>query len=99
MHLLIDISSGIRAPNSGAMVFFLTQVLGIVVEDLVKRTYSSIMRTSNRPAMLIERIVGFTWVTLFLSWSIPVYLYPMLYRTSAGLEDSTIPFSIVRMLV
>lgn len=98
MHLLIDIASGIPLNASGAMTFFVTQAFGIVIEDLVTTTYRFLFFSSFRPPSLEERILGRVWVVAFLTWCTPMYLYPMLWRSNMGLEDSTIPFSVVKML-
>lgn len=98
MHLLIDIASGVPLHASGAMTFFATQALGIAIEDLAIATYRFLFVSSLRPPSLGERILGRIWVVAFLTWSTPVYFYPMLWRSNMGLEDSTIPFSVVRML-
>ncbi|KAF2464157.1 uncharacterized protein BDR25DRAFT_98668 [Lindgomyces ingoldianus] len=91
MHMLDDIASGITLENSGAMSFFLVQVLGLVAEDIVIRAYGSSTARMPRAA---ERSVGFLWVSIFLTWSVPAYMYPMMWRTNQGLNDSTIPYSL-----
>ncbi|KAF1962570.1 hypothetical protein CC80DRAFT_589074 [Byssothecium circinans] len=95
MHLVDDIASGVSFHDSGALRFFLVQALGMIVEDSVLRAYhllipSSRLRLSNTAA----RIAGFLWVAAFLVWSVPAYMYPMLWRANQGLDDSTIPFSL-----
>lgn len=79
--------------ESGAMQFFLTQVLGVFAEDLFVKGYKNLFVQKPRPAYLEERLIGHVWTLIFLSWSMPVYLYPILKRS--GPENSTIPFSIV----
>lgn len=98
IHLLIDIASGIPLHASGAMTFFVTHAFGIFLEDLVIATYRFLILSNLRPPSLGERILGRLWVVAFFTWSIPVYFYPMLWRSNMGLEDSTIPFSVVKML-
>lgn len=98
MHLLIDIASGIPLHASGAIMFFVTQALGIVLEDLAITTYRFLFVPNLRPPSRGERILGRVWVVAFLTWSTPMYLYPMLWRSNIGLEDSMIPFSVVKML-
>ncbi|KAH7385344.1 membrane bound O-acyl transferase family-domain-containing protein [Phaeosphaeria sp. MPI-PUGE-AT-0046c] len=93
MHLLDDRAAGISVSDSGAMRFFLTQGLGLILEDCVLKLYGrcpSCMQISRGTA----RIIGFAWVLVFLTWSVPVYMYPMLWRANQGLQDSTIPFSL-----
>ena len=99
MHRLIDISAGLSISSSGAIQFFCTQALGVLVEDLVVNAYSTLRGLGhNQPATLAERAIGFVWVGSFLAWSLPAYLYPMLYRSNMGLNDSVAPASIVGLL-
>ncbi|GKZ20610.1 hypothetical protein AbraIFM66951_005937 [Aspergillus brasiliensis] len=100
MHLLIDLSSGLSPSSSGAVQFFCTQALGLMVEDLAVNAYLVLRGgpSRNRTASRGERILGFLWVGGFLVWSFPAYLYPMLYRSNAGLNDSVVPVSIVGLL-
>lgn len=95
MHLLIDIASGIPVHDSGALKFFLIQVAGILVEDIFARSYKALFGSDHRQGVS-ERLLGYVWVFLFLSWSVPAYLYPILSRS--GPEHSTVPFSIVNKL-
>lgn len=48
-----------------------------------------------RPALWL-RIIGMVWVILFLSWSMPVWLYPSMYRElgDPAKGNSILPFSI-----
>lgn len=98
MHLLIDNASGIPLHASGAITFFVTQALGIVIEDLAVATYRFLFVSNLRLPSLGERIFGRVCVLAFLTWSTPMYFYPMLWRSNTGLEDSTIPFSVVKLL-
>ncbi|OJZ79582.1 hypothetical protein ASPFODRAFT_716016 [Aspergillus luchuensis CBS 106.47] len=101
MHFLIDLSSGLSPSSSGAVQFFCTQAFGLMLEDLAVNAYSVILRcggpSRNWTASRGERIFGFLWVGSFLVWSFPAYLYPMLYRSNAGLNDSVVPVSVVGM--
>ncbi|OGM40168.1 hypothetical protein ABOM_011676 [Aspergillus bombycis] len=99
MHFLVDISAGVPVRKSGAIPFFCTQAFGIVIEDAILKLYSYITAYANvRLPVPVERVLGFIWVGLFLIWSTPMYVYPMMYRTAAGLDDAIVPFSIIGML-
>ncbi|RAL04539.1 wax synthase family protein [Aspergillus ibericus CBS 121593] len=99
MHLLIDLSAGISISRSGAVQFFCTQAVGILVEDLVVGIYSALRGLSpSRSASWGERFIGFLWVSAFFVWSLPAYIYPMLYRSNMGLTDSVVPVSIIGAL-
>jgi hypothetical protein len=99
MHYLIDLSIGFSVSNSGAIPFFCTQALGLVIEDLVSSTYFSVRGiTKDQPATRGQKMLGYVWVGAFLAWSLPAYVYPMLYRGNLGLDDAVTPVSIVRIL-
>ena len=93
MHLLIDLSSGISVRNSGAMKAFVAQALGLIVEDIAMSIYQRLPRCA-RFAGHFKKALGVIWVALFLTWSVPAYIYPMMWRSNQGLLDSTIPFSL-----
>jgi hypothetical protein len=93
MHLIIDLSSGISVRDSGAVVTFTVQALGLIVEGIVIGTYQTLTQR-GRLGRKLEMGVGFIWVAMFLTWSIPAYVYPMMWRSQLGLNDSTIPFTL-----
>jgi hypothetical protein len=98
MHLLVDISEGISPLKSGAIMFFCTQIPGILIEGFVAKIYWQLFVPSEREANIPEMVAGYLWVVLFLAWSTPIYLYPMLYRSNLGMEDSWVPFSVLEMV-
>lgn len=98
MHYLIDLSIGLSVSSSGAITFFCTQALGIFIEDLICSTYLSVCGTSQDQPTGSQKALGYIWVGAFLAWSLPVYVYPMLYRGNLGLEDAVTPVSIVKIL-
>jgi hypothetical protein len=92
MHVLIDVSAGIALEDSGATRFFVTQILGLFVETILITIYWRI-HGSEKILGTWEKAVGFIWVSAFLVWSSPSYLYAQMWRTNAGLNDSIIPYS------
>lgn len=93
MHMLVDLASGINLSSSGAMNFFIAQALGLIIEDAVIHAYRRLPR-ETRLSKVAENGIGFSWVSLFLAWSVPAYVYPMMWRSNQGLNDSTIPFTL-----
>ncbi|KAJ6036584.1 hypothetical protein N7540_000863 [Penicillium herquei] len=99
MHYLIDLSMGLSISSSGAISFFCTQALGVLLEDLISRIYLSLRGISRDQSLNRgQKILGYFWVSSFLAWSLPAYVYPMLYRGNLGLNDAVTPVSIVTML-
>ncbi|KAJ5656695.1 membrane bound O-acyl transferase family-domain-containing protein [Penicillium longicatenatum] len=59
MHYLIDLSIGFSVSNSGAIPFFCTQALGLIIEDLVSSTYFSFRGiTKDQPATRGQKMLG-----------------------------------------
>ena len=101
LHATIDLSGGIPWHDSGAVRFFCTQALGVWLEESAIAVYCSVTGVSRSagPRMHWPRLLGYVWVVLFLSWSWPAYMYPMLYRIRKGSEDSLLPFSVVGLFL
>ena len=101
LHATIDLSAGIPWHDSGAVRFFCTQALGIWIEEITAALYGCVVREGRYSGRMRHwiRLFGYVWVVLFIAWSFPAYMYPMLYRIREGSEDSFLPFSIVRMLL
>lgn len=93
-HTFSDISQGIGFKESGAMIFFCIQALGIVVEDGVKAMVRSPKEGEQRGNVLFgwRKVTGYLWVLLWLSWTTPKWTYPMMQRDSGG---PILPFSLV----
>lgn len=100
LHATIDLSAGIPWHDSGAVRFFCTQALGIWIEEIAAALYGFVVGVSgnSRRMWRWNRLLGHVWVVLFLAWSWPAYMYPMLYRTREGSEESFLPFSVASVL-
>ena len=85
-------------PPEGALYFFCTQALGIMIEDGIQAIYRSVRgnRQPGHKSPTLPRIVGFIWVILFLSWSTPVWIYPVTFNTKR--EDALFRFNALRFL-
>lgn len=106
MHAVLDIASGISWHDSGALQFFCTQVIGIVLEERVQMIYHHSGVWADRPGKLSSSsafrprvLIGYIWVVMFLTWSFPIWIYPTLYRMRGGMADSVLPFSIFARFV
>ena len=99
MHAFSDLGRGLAWEQSGAIQFFVTQVIGIVIEDTVRKAYRSIFGASNDIATpRILKGIGYLWVLAFLVWSIPVWIYPSMYVDKGEPKDQIIPYSVVGLL-
>jgi hypothetical protein len=87
---------GMLPRESGALRFFLIQPLGIVIEDAAQSVYHAVYgtTTSSRVPTVPERCMGAVWVGLWMAWTAPAYMYPVLAKTSAG-RAGVVPFSVI----
>ncbi|MCJ1282376.1 hypothetical protein MMC26_001699 [Xylographa opegraphella] len=96
MHLLMDLAAGISLQESGAVRFFCTQVVGIAIEDVFLSAYRSRLNTTQQVPFLSERLAGYIWVAAFLTWSSPVYMYPIMERRMTDETSTVVPYSFVQ---
>ncbi len=94
MHVFADSGGAVPITESGALGFFCTQALGIVIEDGFQELYR---RAFGIRKNWFEKIVGFVWVVGFISWSSPVWVYPV-GRTMKR-EDMVLTPSALRPLI
>lgn len=83
---------GIPAAESGALAFFLIQPLGIAVEDLVNWAFAPLFKRFPLPQFM-SRCVGALWVSVWMAWTVPWYMYPIVGKGSG--DDGVIPVSII----
>ena len=78
--------------ESGAMRFFITQALGIVLEDAFQAAYYRLSGKRRREHVpLRHKIVGFVWLAGFQVWASPVWLYAQVRHVRFGV-DVLLPF-------
>ncbi|MCJ1432183.1 hypothetical protein MMC27_001539 [Xylographa pallens] len=99
MHAFVDLGRGLAWEQSGAIRFFVTQVIGIVIEDGVKQTFrSSSGAKKGITATKFVKGIGYIWVMAFLVWSLPVWIYPSMYVDKGEPKDQIVPYSVVGLL-
>jgi hypothetical protein len=94
MHVVADSGGAVPMAQSGALRFFCTQALGIIVEDGVQELYR---RVFGNQKSRVGKAIGYLWVLAFLSWSTPVWVYPVA-RTMKR-EDMMLTVNALRPLV
>ena len=92
--MVTDLGASIPVSDSGALRFFTTQALGIMLEDGVQESFGRI-RGGRKPG-LWSRVVGYFWVLAFLSWSTAAWQYPASLITKR--EDVVLGLSALRSL-
>lgn len=99
--MIIDVASGIPWKESGAIRFFIIQAFGILLEESVQALYSSnpTLQRVFMPRTAWCRTVGYAWFLIFMVWTVPGWMYPMMWRTRSGMQDSVLPYSILAIFV
>lgn len=95
LHVLAEYGGGRPFKRSGTMRFFLTQVLGIIIEDGVGMIKILVLR-GKESYPKVEKLIGYIWVILFLIWSTPAWLYPDLSQSQT---QPFLPFSFFKLLL
>ena len=75
-----DIGSGVSGWKSGAVQFSCTQIIGLLVEDILESACQGRFGPDKIPAPLSAcfKFFGYVWVVLFLAWSGPVRWFPVI---------------------
>ena len=94
LHVASDFGGGVPLTESGALRFFCTQTIGIMLEDSVQEIYRRVFRKKENK---LAKAIGYIWVVAFLSWSTPVWVYPVV-RTMER-EDMLLKLSVLYPLV
>ena len=100
LHLGTDFGSGLSWRQSGSVQFFTTLALGIMIEDAIGAAWRSIVQSGadRKPTPLWQRCIGYCWTLLYLSWAMPIWIYPLIDRHRPGI-DEVYPFSVAKYLV
>ncbi|PLN82791.1 toxin biosynthesis protein [Aspergillus taichungensis] len=77
VHLGMDLAFGVPLAQSGAMVFFGLQAVGIVVENTFQHVFRN---TINGMSPGWRRALGYMWVVVFLLWTTPVWVNPLVHQ-------------------
>ena len=98
MHIFADTGGGLSMRQSGALQFFCMQALGIMIEDGVQEIYKQFTKrkTGTIPSRS-ERIIGYTWVMIFLIWTSPVWVFPATLQMRE--EEAMLSLSAVKLLI
>ncbi|KAM7187306.1 hypothetical protein V8F33_011296 [Rhypophila sp. PSN 637] len=99
LHLGIDVSSGMSLRESGAMSFFMIQPLGLYFDDQIHAAIGAPFRRMKKKQLTFgRRMLGLIWVCQWMTWTTPVYLYPVLAKaaSSSGMGNNrVVPFDII----
>lgn len=84
-HTLCDVSQGISVYESGAMRFFCIQAIGIMFEDAFQAVSKELLRgNKNMNLWIMERVVGYLWLVVWLAWTSPVWIYMAMQRDTGA---------------
>ena len=106
LHQSVDVAGGVPWVESGALRFFCTQALGIVLELCVQAGYIYFETGNSKPhdskqrtVSRWSRVVGYVWTAVFLIWSAPAFSYPVIRRNDGSENDISLPFSLIKWLM
>ncbi|KAL4738634.1 membrane bound O-acyl transferase family-domain-containing protein [Aspergillus similis] len=97
MHLLIDMSTGLSVHTSGAVSFFSIQILGIIAENTALMLCHQAMSYNRLPSTM-QKCIGYIWVFMFLVWTVPAYMYPIMSLSDSVADNAVVPLSVVDLL-
>lgn len=97
LHIASDIGISVPPSQSGALRFFCTNALAIMLEDGVQEL-SRRLNGGKSPGGWWSRILGYVWVVVFLSWSTACWQYPQL-RIVRREEDRILEFGVLRSAI
>ncbi|CAG8143270.1 unnamed protein product [Penicillium olsonii] len=95
LHVIIDLVQGIPTQESGAMLFFTTAPLGLMIEDGIVYIWvlaSGAKNTSQKgPKPIWQRVLGFLWSMAWLGVTSTGFFYPNTIRPQ---NQVLVPFSV-----
>jgi hypothetical protein len=71
----MDLAFGVPRAKTGAIWFFCLQAVGIIAEHIIQYVFRAQL---ERMSTLSKRVIGYAWVSLFLLWTTPVWLNPIM---------------------
>lgn len=99
VHEFTDIAEGFPRSYVGSIHFFMTQAVGIMLEDVVQALYRAIRGAQrDTPPTTVARAIGYIWVTLFLCWSTPMWTYARQSAMRGEQSENLLPFSLLGLL-
>lgn len=67
-----------------------------MIEDAALSLYGTMYGTTGARAPTFgERCLGAVWVCVWMAWTAPSYMYPVLAKTNSG-EAGVVPFSVIK---
>ncbi|KAF5265263.1 hypothetical protein FOXYS1_3916 [Fusarium oxysporum] len=78
VHVPSDMGSAVSAKDSGAIQFFSTQLIGLMLEDVFGDLFLPLWKYKS--TRILARLAGYFWVISFLAWSGPVRWFPVILQ-------------------
>jgi hypothetical protein len=76
--------SAVPAAKSGAIQFFSTQLIGLMLEDLFGDLFLPLWKYKS--TRILAKLAGYFWVISFLAWSGPVRWFPVILQQTPETE-------------
>ncbi|WXC56489.1 hypothetical protein SNK03_002423 [Fusarium graminearum] len=84
VHVPSDMGSAVPAAKSGAIQFFSTQLIGLVLEDTFGDMFLPLWK--YKTTRVLAKLAGYFWVISFLAWSGPVRWFPVILQQTPETE-------------
>ena len=94
LHTVSDIASRIPLEESGSLLFFCTQPLGILAEYAVCKVACRVWGLDYNAPPRWTHVLGYVWVAAWCIWTLPMLAFAQI-RIATINEESPLPFSIV----
>lgn len=95
LHTWVEVGMGFPTRQSGQIQFFMTQIVGILLEDAVQAFYRAVYGIQRgAPPTTRARAVGYIWLVVFLWWSTPAWFYPRQRVSQGNQSEAVLPFSL-----
>ncbi|KAJ5264844.1 Acetyltransferase pyr8 [Penicillium rubens] len=101
-HLVCNATQGIPPSESGAVKFFCSFPLAIIIEDGVEVIWHRLAGQDKvdiqpvQPVPFWQRLIGFLWVGVWMCVTSPWYLYPAARQRPD--KDWLVPFSFIKAI-
>ena len=98
LHHGFEVAQGLQLSESGATTFFVLMATGIMIEDTVQWVFYHLLVGDEKRGRWWAKVIGYVWVLALFTYATPFYAYPSLRKSTGGLNDQILPFSLINML-
>ncbi|KAI1636382.1 membrane bound O-acyl transferase family-domain-containing protein [Biscogniauxia mediterranea] len=98
-HLAEEYTAGVPLHRSGAMRFYCTQTLGLLLEDATQAVLPYLVGDDSKSRTRQAKVLGYLWIALWMTWTSPAWIYPKQLCNRGTSKDQVLPFSLTQRLI